>query len=207
MDTPVSIAPSPESGAIRVTGTVKWFNHEKGYGFVVSSDVPGDILLHKSVVEAYGCHAILEGTTVEIDVIQKVKGLQARKLHNMDETTAAKGPPNGAAKANGEDKRHRRDILVQEPTGPAIEAIVKFFSRPKGYGFFVPVAGGPDVFAHMDVLRRCGIRELRQGQRALIRVIETDKGLSATDVNLLPDVMAAPRPIRMMAPAEFEARP
>lgn len=207
MDTPVSIAPSPESGAIRVTGTVKWFNQEKGYGFVVSSDLPGDILLHKSVVEAYGCHAILEGTTVEIDVIQKLKGLQARKLLNMDETTAAKGLPIGAVKANGDDKRPRKDILVPEPTGPAIEAIVKFFSRPKGYGFFVPVAGGPDVFAHMDVLRRCGIRELRQGQRALIRVVETDKGLSATDVNLLPDVMAAPRPIRMMAPAEFEARP
>jgi cold shock CspA family protein len=60
VDKPVSIAPSPESGAIRVTGTVKWFNHEKGYGFVVSEDVEGDILLHKSVIEAYGCHAVLE---------------------------------------------------------------------------------------------------------------------------------------------------
>ena len=207
MDKPVSIAPSPESGAIRVTGTVKWFNHEKGYGFVVSSDVPGDILIHKTIIEAYGCHAVLEGTTIEIDVIQKVKGLQARKVHNMDETTACKGVPNGAAKPNGEDKRQHRDIMYQEPSGPAIEAYVKFFSRPKGYGFFVPVTGGPDVFGHMDVLRRCGIRELRQGQRAMIHVIETEKGLSATDVTLLPEVVAAPRPIRMMAPAEFEARP
>ncbi|NOT40738.1 MAG: cold shock domain-containing protein [Alphaproteobacteria bacterium] len=209
MDKPVSIAPSPESGAIRVTGTVKWFNQDKGYGFVVSGDVDGDILIHRSIIEAYGCHAVLEGTTVEIDVIQKVKGLQARKVYNLDETTAAKGAPNGVAKGNGngDGKPPRRDIMFHEPTGPVIEAVVKFFSRPKGYGFFVPVGGGLDVFGHMEVLRRCGIRELRQGQKVLIRVIETDKGLSATDVNLLPDVMAAPRPIRMMAPAEFEARP
>lgn len=207
MDKPVSIAPSPESGAIRVTGTVKWFNQEKGYGFVVSDDVEGDILLHKSVIEAYGCHAVLEGTKVEIDVIQKVKGLQARKVYNLDETTAAKGAPNGAATANGEGRPPRRDIVFHEPSGPEIEAVVKFFSRPKGYGFFVPLTGGEDVFGHMEVLRRCGIRELRQGQHVRIRVIETEKGLSATEVTLLPEVTAAPRPIRIMAPADFEARP
>jgi CspA family cold shock protein len=208
VDKPVSIAPSPESGAIRVTGTVKWFNNEKGYGFIVSKDVEGDILLHKSVVEEYGCAAVLEGTTVECDVIHKVKGLQARKLFNMDETTAAKGGASGpAVKPNGEAKRARREIVLPEATGPAIEAFCKWFSRPKGFGFVVPVAGGPDIFVHMDLLRRCGVRELRQGQRVLVRVMDTERGLSATDVNILPEVMAAPRPIRMMAPAEFEARP
>ncbi len=207
MDKPVSIAPQPDSGAIRVTGTVKWFNHEKGYGFIVSKDVDGDILLHKSVMEAFGDAAVLEGTTVECDVIQKVKGLQARKVHSVDETTACKMSGNGAAKPNGDAKRQRREIILPEPTGPVIEAFVKFFSRPKGYGFFVPVVGGDDIFVHMDVLRPCGIRELRQGQRVLVRVTTTERGLAATDVKLLPEVMAAPRPIRMMAPADFEARP
>lgn len=212
MDKPVLIAPSPDSGAIRVTGTVKWFNHEKGYGFVVSEDVEGDILLHKSVIEAYGCHAVLEGTTVEIDVIQKVKGLQARKVHSMDERTASKAAPgtggkNGSDNADGEAKQQRRDIVLPEATGPEIEAICKWFSRPKGFGFVVAVAGGNDIFVHMDLLRRCGIRELRQNQRVLVRVMTTERGLSATDVTLLPEVTAAPRPIRMMAPAEFEARP
>jgi cold shock protein len=208
VDTPVSIAPSPESGAIRVTGTVKWFNPQTGYGFIVSEEVKGDILLHKSVVEAagYGNATVLEGTTIECDVVHKLKGLQAKKVHRLDERTANGTTSSGTKEGNGA-ARQRREIVLPEAKGPAIECFVKFFSRPKGYGFFVPVVGGDDVFVHMDVLRHCGIRELRQGQRALVRVVESDKGLSATDVNMLPEVMAAPRPIRMMAPAEFEARP
>ena len=206
MDKPVPIAPSPDSGAIRVTGTVKWFNSEKGYGFIVSRDVDGDILIHKSVIEEYGRAAVLEGTTIECDVIHKLKGLQARKVHSLDDRTASKGTT-AANSGNGEAKRHRRDIVLPEATGPAIEAYCKWFSRPKGFGFVVPVAGGPDIFVHMDLLRRCGVRELRQNQRVLVRVADSERGLSATEVTLLPEVTAAPRSIRIMAPAEFEARP
>jgi CspA family cold shock protein len=174
----------------------------------VSDDVDGDILLHKSVVEAYGAHAVLEGTTVEIDVIQKVKGLQARKVYSMDERTASKGAQSAAGKDdNGEAKRPRREIVLPESAGPAIEAYIKWFSRPKGFGFAVPMVGGPDIFVHMDVLRRCGIRELRPNQRVEVRITQTERGSAATEVTLLPEVVAAPRPIRIMAPAEFEARP
>jgi cold shock CspA family protein len=126
----------------------------------------------------------------------------------MDERTAsAPRVPAAADTLTGDAKQQRRDIVLPEATGPVIEAICKWFSRPKGFGFVVAIAGGDDIFVHMDLLRRCGIRELRQNQRVLVRVMTTERGLSATDVNLLPEVMAAPRPIRMMAPAEFEARP
>ncbi len=213
MDTPI-IDP-PDSGAIRVKGTVKWFDPVKGFGFIVSKDVSGDVLLHRTVVEEYGCATVLEGATVECDVIQKVKGLQARKLHSLDNSTASSGGPvNGHAhgpnggNANGSAKRVTRDreILV-EPTGPAIEAECKWFSRPKGYGFVVARGGSEDVFVHMDLLRKHGIRELRQNQRVLVRFGRGSKGLTATEIHLVPEGPGSLKPFRLTTPAEFEARP
>ena len=216
METPI-IDP-PDSGAIRVKGTVKWFDPVKGFGFIVSKDVSGDVLLHRSVVQEYGCATVLEGATVECDVIQKVKGLQARKLHHLDNSTAASGTAsanghsgstNGGNGSNGGNKRQprEREILLQEPTGPALEGECKWFSRPKGYGFVV-VRGNPeDVFVHMDLLRKHGIRELRQNQRVLVRVGRGPKGLTATEIHMVPEGVGTAKPFRLTTPAEFEARP
>lgn len=213
METPI-IDP-PDSGAIRVKGTVKWFDPVKGFGFIVSKDVPGDVLLHRSVVQEYGCATVLEGATVECDVIQKVKGLQARKLHHLDNSTASNGstPLNGhgtgTGGSNGGAKRMPRDreILLQEPTGPALEAECKWFSRPKGYGFVVARGNAEDVFVHMDLLRKHGIRELRQNQRVLVRVGRGPKGLTATEIHMVPEGVGSSKPFRLTTPAEFEARP
>ena len=205
MDTPVTIAPAPESGAIRVTGTVKWFDPTKGFGFIVSKDVAGDVLLHRSVIEEFGCAAVLEGATVECDVIQKVKGLQARKLHRVDNSTASNGSTPGGS--GGGNKVKSRDIKIPDPSGPQIEAECKWFSRPKGFGFVVAIGGSEDIFVHMDLLRRCNVRELRQGQRVKVRVVQGEKGLTATHVEFMPEIPAALRPIRIVPPADFEARP
>jgi cold shock CspA family protein len=51
----------------------------------------------------------------------------------------------------------------------------------------VPAEGGQDIFVHMDVLRECGIRALRQGQRVRVQVAHTPKGMAATEVELEAD--------------------
>ena len=58
------------------TGTVKWFNNEKGYGFISQSD-GADVFVHYSAIESAGYKSLEEGQQVEFDVQQGPKGLQA----------------------------------------------------------------------------------------------------------------------------------
>jgi CspA family cold shock protein len=193
VDTAVTIAPEPECGGIRVTGKVKWFNVAKGYGFIVSKEVTGDVLLHRSVVEAFGCTAVLDGATVECDVTRKpardgvVSKFQALRLLSVD--------PSSRELTNVRREPRPREILLQEPIGPAIEAECKWFSRPKGFGFVVSEKVEGDIFVHMDVLRKHDMQELRPGQRILVRTGRGPKGLTATSVYpVLEAVLSSGRP-------------
>lgn len=195
MDTPVVDAPEAVEGAIRVRGRVKWFSQEKGFGFIVSDALDGDILIHRTVIHDYGAEQVLEGAAVECDVVRKIKGLQAKRLLSLDNNAGTltvrpllNGHLSGHANGNGSKRTLRpREILIEEPVGPAHLAVCKWFSRPKGYGF-VTDGGSEDIFCHMDVMRRYGIRELRQGQRVLVRVAKGPKGLTATEIHIAPDL-------------------
>ena len=63
----------------RVTGTVKWFNASKGYGFIERQDGP-DVFVHFSAIEADGYRTLKEGQQVEFSIEQGPKGLQASKV-------------------------------------------------------------------------------------------------------------------------------
>ncbi len=63
----------------RVTGTVKWFNGSKGYGFISRED-GDDVFVHHSAIEAEGYRNLEEGQRVEFTVEQGPKGLQATQV-------------------------------------------------------------------------------------------------------------------------------
>lgn len=63
----------------RVTGTVKWFNGSKGYGFISRENGP-DVFVHYSVIQANGFRNLEEGDRVEFSVEQGPKGLQANNV-------------------------------------------------------------------------------------------------------------------------------
>ncbi|HXF57305.1 MAG TPA: cold-shock protein [Actinomycetota bacterium] len=62
-----------------VTGTVKWFNPEKGYGFISQDDGP-DVFVHFSGIVGTGYRNLEEGQRVEFDVVQGQKGPQAQNV-------------------------------------------------------------------------------------------------------------------------------
>ena len=163
-----------------IDGIVKWFNPEKGFGFVELTDGSGDVFLHAAVVEAAGHTTVEPGTKLSVQVAVGQKGRQVTALLSVDASTAAApaARPRPPAKSFG---RERPD----PSTATSIEGTVKWYNPDKGFGFVGCEDGGKDVFLHATVVERAGLRALDEGQRVSMKVVQTQKGREAISVSLL----------------------
>jgi cold shock protein len=168
------------ASVIELSGVIKWFDVSKGYGFIVPDNGLPDILLHVTCLRRDGFQVAYEGARVVVEVLQRARGLQAFRLISMDESTAihpAQLPP-------------PRTHVSVTPTSGLERAQVKWFNRLRGFGFLTRGEGTPDIFVHMETLRRYGIAELRPGQFVLVRFGPGPKGLMAAEVR--PEGVAGP---------------
>jgi CspA family cold shock protein len=146
-----------------IDAIVKWFNAEKGFGFVELADESGDAFLHAAVLEAAGHATVDPDSKLSVQVGAGQKGPNARPSAKASSGWARPDPA----------------------TATSIEGTVKWFNADKGFGFVACEDGEKDVFVHASIVERAGLRGLDEGQRLAMKVVKTQKGREAISFTLI----------------------
>ena len=178
-ESPSEGSPGEELPVVR--GVVKWFNAEKGFGFIIPDDGTADVFLHHSVLREAGLSVIDGGATVVCTVDAGAKGRQASRVIEIDTSTATPAPENRPRHALGFDRPRHAPL---SDIGDYVVATVKWFNPNKGYGFLSLNDGSPDVFVHMRTLRQYGIVSLDRGQEVQVRIGQSDRGPQVAEISL-----------------------
>lgn len=189
-------ASAPEITQRNITATVKWYNPEKGFGFVTPEDGSPDAFLHASAVQFAGHDSLPEGTTVVCDLSRGPKGPQVAALHSVDKSTAQERPSRSGGGGGGYGERRgggggyggggydRYGDSSSSGGGEVVDGTVKWFNVTKGFGFIAPDNGGKDVFVHVKAVERSGLNGLQDGERVRITVRQGQKGPEAERIEL-----------------------
>ena len=160
--------PQPQT----VTGTVKWFDPIKGFGFVLADSGGDDILLHVNVLRNFGQSSVADGARIELLAHKTERGVQAASIVSIS-------PPKGLAPNLPDIAELDHEEIARSPL---LAARIKWFDKAKGFGFANVFGSSEDVFVHIDVLRQSGLSDLAPGEAIAMRVISGKRGRMAAEV-------------------------
>ncbi len=173
-----------EGGLSRVRGTVKWFDTNRGFGFVVTDMGGPDILLHVNALRNFGQSSVTDRARIVLTVQETARGFQAVEV--LEIFPAEDAPPD---RPDADSVGFGSEIM----TLPLEPARVKWFDKGKGFGF-ANVFGRPeDVFVHMEVLRRSGFADLQPGEGVGMRIADGERGRMAVMITAWDAVLKTER--------------
>ena len=161
-------------------GVVKFFNPQKGFGFIVRDDGGEDVFVHISAVEAAGLTDLADGQPLEFTLVDRGGRISATDLKIEGEPMEIVRTPRAEGGFGGGDRGPQRQL-----TGEKAQGTVKFFNSMKGFGFISRDDGQPDAFVHISAVERAGLPSLNEGDRLEFE-IEVDRRGKYAAVNLQP---------------------
>ncbi len=164
-------------------GVVKFFNAQKGFGFVVRDDGGEDVFVHISAVEQAGLTGLAEGQPLEFTLVDRGGRISATdlKIEGDPLPVEDRGPPRDrdGGGFGGDRGGPQRELTGEKATGT-----VKFFNATKGFGFITRDDGQPDAFVHISAMQRANIHSLQEGDRLEFE-LEVDRRGKTAAVNLV----------------------
>ena len=156
-------------------GIVKFFNPQKGFGFIVRDDGGEDVFVHISAVEQAGLTDLADGQPLEFTLVDRGGRISATNLRIEGDPMPVERSGGAAAGGAGGPQR--------QLTGEKASGTVKFFNSMKGFGFIQRDDGQPDAFVHISAVERAGIPTLNEGDRLEFE-LEVDRRGKTAAVNL-----------------------
>ena len=151
-------------------GKVKFFNAQKGFGFIQRDEGGEDVFVHISQVERAGLEGLAEGQELQFNLVDRGGKISAADLQVVGDVIPV---------------QQRNTSPQRELTGEKATGTVKFFNSMKGFGFITRDDGKEDAFVHISAVERSGLGSINEGDRFEFD-LEVDRRGKFSAVNLVP---------------------
>ncbi|HEV2078407.1 MAG TPA: cold-shock protein, partial [Allosphingosinicella sp.] len=166
-------------------GVVKFFNAQKGFGFIVREDGGEDVFVHISAVEQAGLTGLADGQPLEFTLVDRGGRVSATDLKIEGDPLPVEDRGPREDRGGGGFGGERSGGPQRQLTGEKASGTVKFFNAMKGFGFISRDDGQPDAFVHISAVERAGMVSLNEGDRLEFE-LEVDRRGKTAAVNLQP---------------------